>query len=269
MTLRKKLQGQVAIITGAGRGIGASTAELLAQAGAAVVLTARSAEQIEAVAARLRQSGARAIAVPADVSDPEQIEEVVESAVAQFDRVDILINNAGIIWPLDQVLDADMDEWAYNIHVNLVGPFYLARNVVPLMLDRGYGRIINVSSHAAITPVPGGSAYCSAKAGLDMFTRVLALETQGTGVTVNGLRPGDVDTEMQADIRSVDAEDTPNLAAVVDYFQQKYDSGELRSPIDVARAIYWLVGPWSRSVSGQVFDLDDDTWREQVTKDLR
>jgi NAD(P)-dependent dehydrogenase (short-subunit alcohol dehydrogenase family) len=265
---KKKLQGQVAIISGAGRGIGAATAELLAQAGAAVVLTARSADQVESVAARLRQAGGRAIAVEADVSDPEQVEEVVEAGLTQFDRIDILVNNAGVIWPLDAVLDADMDEWAYNIHVNLVAPFYMARSVLPVMLDRGYGRIVNVTSHAAGAPVPGGSAYCAAKAGLEMFTRVLAVETQGTGVTVNALRPGDVDTEMQADIRSVDAEEAPHFAPIVGYFQQKYEEGRLRSPGEVARAIYWLIGPWSRSVSGQVYDLDDETWRSQLDKDL-
>lgn len=266
--IKKKLQGQVAIITGAGRGIGAATAEVLAQAGAVVVLTARSADQLEAVASRLRSAGARAIAIPADVSDPEQIEAVVESATSQFDRVDILVNNAGVIWPLDLAVDADMDEWAYNIHVNLVGPFYMARSVLPLMMDRGYGRIVNVSSSAATTPVPGGSAYCSAKAGLDMFTRVLALELEGSGVTVNALHPGNVDTEMQADIRSVDAEDVSLLAPVVDYCQSIYDAGTLRSPADVARAIYWLVGSRSRAASGQIFDLDDVQWRSQLEKEL-
>ena len=119
----RKLQGQVAIITGGGRGIGAAAGNLLAAAGAAVVLTARSEDQIEAVAKKIRGAGARAIAVPCDVASPDQIEEVVEAALTQYDRVDILVNNAGIVWPVEQVIEADPEEWAYNIHCNLVGPF--------------------------------------------------------------------------------------------------------------------------------------------------
>ena len=159
----KKLQGQVAIITGAGRGIGAAAAERFVAAGASVVLTARSEEELEAVAARLRKQGGRAVAVPGDITDPQDVEEVVESALEQFDRVDVLVNNAGIIWPIDELADSDADEWTYNIFTNLVGPYVMARNVLPLMLEQGRGRIINVSSAAAEVAVPGASAYCAAK----------------------------------------------------------------------------------------------------------
>ncbi len=173
--IRKKLQGQTAIICGASRGIGAASARLLAEAGAAVVLAARSGEQLEAVAEDIRRQGGRAIAVPADVSDPAAAEEIVESALDQFDRVDILVNAAGIIWPLDEAMETDADEWAYNIHVNLIGPFYLARNVLPVMVDQGYGRIVSLTSAAAARPA-GMSAFCAAQAGLEMWTRVVAHE---------------------------------------------------------------------------------------------
>jgi NAD(P)-dependent dehydrogenase (short-subunit alcohol dehydrogenase family) len=186
---KKKLQGQVAIITGAGRGIGAAAAERLAASGARLVLNARTEEEVEAVAARLRQQGALALAVPGDISDPDVVEEVVETALDQFNRVDILINNAAIIWPIEEVAETDPDEWTYNIMVNLVAPFMLTRNVLPLMLEQGYGRILSIGSGAAQRPIVGASAYCAAKAGLDMFTRVLALEVAGTGVTVNSLHP--------------------------------------------------------------------------------
>src|SRR5690606_20998343 len=144
--VRKKLQGQVAIITGGSRGIGAAAGTLLAAAGAAVVLTARNEQQVEATAARLRDQGARAIGVPADVADPGQVEEVVEAALDQFHRVDILVNNAGVIWPLEEVVETDPDEWAYSIQVNLLGPFFMTHNVLPLMVDQQYGRILNISS---------------------------------------------------------------------------------------------------------------------------
>ena len=144
-------------------------------------MTARSEDQVEAVAARLREQGASAIGVPADVADPEQVEEVVESALDQFNRVDILVNNAGIIWPLEEVADMDGDEWSYNIQVNLLGPFYLTQSVLPVMIDQQFGRIINISSGAAMNPTAGESAYCVSKAGLDMLTKVLGLELAGTG----------------------------------------------------------------------------------------
>ncbi|GIV79864.1 SDR family oxidoreductase [Litorilinea aerophila] len=262
---RKKLQGQVAIITGGGRGIGAAAATRLAQAGAAVVVTARSQEEIEALASRLRQDGAQAIAVPADVSDPEQVEEVVESALDQFGRVDILVNNAGVIWPVEELAETDADEWVYNIYVNMIGPFLMARNVLPLMLEQGYGRILNISSGAAQTPIPGLSAYCAAKAGLDMWTRVLALELTGTGVTANVLYPGMVDTDMQSDIRSVD---TSESRLNFDLWHRAHAEGRLRSPQEVAGLIYWLVGPWSRRFNGQVFHDADTEWLAQVRRDL-
>ena len=211
MRIPKKLQGQVAIVTGGGRGIGAATSLQLAQAGASVVLAARSIEQVDAVAARITQNGGRAIGVEADVSDPMQVEEIVESALDQFNRVDMLLNNAAVIWPIEEAADADPDEWAYNIHVNLVGPFYLIRNVLPVMQAQKYGRIVNVGSGAARTPITGMSAYCASKAGLEIMTRVIANELDDSGVTINCLWPGMVDTDMQDDIRSVDTSETLSL----------------------------------------------------------
>jgi 3-oxoacyl-[acyl-carrier protein] reductase len=262
---RKKLQGQVAIVTGGSRGIGAAAAALLVESGAAVVLTARSPEQVEATAAHLRSQGARAIGVAADVADPEQVEEVVESALDQFNRVDILINNAGVIWPLEEVAETDADEWAYTIQVNLLGPFYMTRNVLPVMLDQRYGRILHISSGLAVNPMVGSSAYCTSKAGLDMFMRALALEVEGTGVTSNALYPGMVDTDMQVDIRSVD---TSESRLDLSRFHERYEQGALIAPLEAARQIYWLVGPWSRSHNGVIFKSNDAAWLQQVNADL-
>jgi len=264
-TISRKLQGQVALITGGGRGIGAAAAELLAQAGASLVLTARSEEEIDTVAKRIRKNGGKAIAVPCDVSDFGQIEEVMDAALTQFDRMDILVNNAGLIWPLEEVAESDPDEWAYNIHVNLVGPYNLARHALPLMIDQGYGRILNITSGAANAAIIGASAYSAAKAGLDAFTRTLAAEVAGTGVMVNGLNPGMVDTEMQADVRSVDTEGTRLDTSL---FHTAYESGMLHPPADAAKLIYWLVGPWGRNETGKIFNAGDAEWRAQVEKDV-
>lgn len=261
----KKLQGQVAIVTGGGRGIGASTARSLAQTGAAVVLAARTIEQVDAVAADIQKSGGRAIAVEADVSDPMQVEEVVESALDQFGRVDMLLNNAGIIWPVEESGDADPDEWAYNIHVNLVGPFYLIRNVLPIMKSQKYGRIVNVGSGAGTLPIPGMSAYCASKAGMEMMTKVVAAELGDANITVNYLLPGMVDTDMQTDIRSVDTSETD---LDLSYFHQVHEQQELLTADEVSRYATWLLGPWSKGRSGEVFNVADCEWRDLVKQDF-
>jgi NAD(P)-dependent dehydrogenase (short-subunit alcohol dehydrogenase family) len=170
-----------------------------------------------------------------------------------------------VIWPLEQTVDVDPDEWAYNITTNLIAPFMLVRNVLPLMVDQGYGRILNISSGAAFTPIFGASAYCAAKAGLDMLTRVLALEVAGNGVTVNTLYPGQVDTAMQEDIRSVD---TTGTRLDTTWFHDLHARGELTAPASVADLIYWLVGPWSRDRNGEFFNAGDAAWVAQVARDL-
>lgn len=260
----KKLQGQVAIITGAGRGIGAATAERLVAAGAAVVLAARSEAEVEAVAARLRKRG-RAIAVPGDITDPDVVEEVVESALEQYDRVDILINNAGVVWPIEEVAESDADEWTYNLYTNLIAPFYMVRSVLPVMQDQKYGRIVSVGCSAALQPMAGLSAFCTAKAGLDMFVRTLASELANTGVTTTLLYPGMVDTAMHEDVRSVD---TTESKIDLSSFHEAHAQGGLRNPAQIADLLYWLVGPWSRKANAIAYAADDVEWVAQVTRDL-
>lgn len=259
----KKLQGQVAIVTGASRGIGAATATRLATAGAMVVLAARGADEVEAVAAAIRKTKGLAIAVPADVTDPEAVEEVVESALDQFNRVDILVNNAGVIWPIDEVAEVDAEEWTYSIFTNLIAPLYMARAVLPLFLEQNYGRILNVGS--AVGVQPGLSAYAASKAGLHAFTQTLAHEVAGRGVTANLLVPGFVDTALQEDLRSVD---TTGTRLGFDDFHALHAEHLLSSPAQIADLIYWLVGPWSRQRNGERFDAGDAEWVAKVGRDL-
>jgi NAD(P)-dependent dehydrogenase (short-subunit alcohol dehydrogenase family) len=260
-----KLQGQVAIITGGGRGIGKAAAEQLAALGATVVVTARSQEQVEKVAADLRGKGASALGVSGDVAHAAHVRQIVEETQAQFGRIDIIVNNAAVVGPVKDVVDTDAADWAYSIQVNLLGPFYLVRQVLPFMIEQHYGRIVNVSSGAAINPIVGASAYSTSKAGLDMFTRAVAQELVNSGVTINSFHPGMVDTEMQVDLRSVD---TSAATFDLNRFHDAYKQGQLRSPNDVAKAITWLAGPWSHEHSGKIFRITDEEWMRQVSADL-
>ena len=205
------------------------------------------------------------LAIPTDVSDPEAVQALIAQTIDHYQRIDILINNAGVIWPIEAIIDTDLDEWVYNIHINLIGPFYTMHSVVPAMLAQGYGRIINISSGLGRVPVAGLSAYGAAKAGLDQLTRVIASEVVDTGITVNVLHPGIIDTEMQAELRNVDtSESTLDLGI----FHQYFESQQLVAPYDVARLVYWLAGPWSKGRSGEIFSFRDEAWLGQVDRDL-
>jgi NAD(P)-dependent dehydrogenase (short-subunit alcohol dehydrogenase family) len=263
--VHKQLQGQVALITGGGRGIGKAAAAELAALGAAVVVNARSRDQVESVAAALVAQGAQAVGIPGDVSDPKQVEAITQAVLDRFGRIDILINNAAVIWPVKDVVDTKIEEWAYNIEVNLLGPFYLTHSVLPHLIRQKYGRIVNVSSGAAINPIVGASAYSTSKAGMDMFTRALAHEIANTGVTINSFHPGMVDTEMQVELRGID---TSDASFDLGRFHDAYAQGQLRSPKDVGRAICWLAGPWSHEHNGKIFRTADEEWIRQVNADV-
>jgi NAD(P)-dependent dehydrogenase (short-subunit alcohol dehydrogenase family) len=195
------LTGSVAIVTGAGRGIGRAVATSLHERGVHVALTGRSAGPLEALAAELRESGrpARALALPGDVTDPEAVAATVEAAERDLRPVGLLVNNAGMAESRDApVWDADLDEWWRTVTTNLLGPVLYMRSVVPRMLARGAGRIINVNSRRGVVPMPGQTAYGVSKCGLAMVTESAAAGLRGTGVLVFDYSPGRVRTDLTA-----------------------------------------------------------------------
>jgi 3-oxoacyl-[acyl-carrier protein] reductase len=188
-------QTRVAVVTGASRGIGFSTAEALARAGMDVVVTSTMKGGTAEIARRVRDNGRRVLECVYEASSRQSADALVMAALAELGRVDVLVNNAGIVVrrPLEKMSDDDFD---LVLKVNLSGPFYLVRRLVPQMVRRGYGRIINVSSISATLGSPKAMGYAAAKAGLDAMTRSLAEELRGTGVFVAGLSPGSVETDM-------------------------------------------------------------------------
>ena len=207
------LQGRVAIVTGAGRGIGRAISLSLAEAGADVVAAARTRDEIDVTAALVEKGGRQAFAIAADVSRSDDVDRMVHRAIDRFGRVDILVNNAGKLFkaPLAPFPDVTLEpprvtrttdvrhsdeEWQSVIDINLSGVFYCCRAVAPHMMERGYGKIINLSSNNGTMAFPLVAAYNASKAGVNMLTRVLALEWAPYSICVNAIGPGDYHTEM-------------------------------------------------------------------------
>ncbi len=245
-------QPPVIIITGASRGLGAAVADWLARVGSALTLTARSADALSETTDAVIQRGGRALPVAADAAGPEAADKVVRETIDRFGRIDAVINNAGILSPIARLADADPTQWRRNIDVNLLGPVYLIRAALPF-LSRSTGRAVNVSSGAADKAISGWSAYCAAKAGLTHLTRVLAAEYPE--ITAVSIRPGVVDTRMQAEIRK-NGEAGMTDEAVAGFRRLKAD-GALEPPAVPARAIAWLALKAPADWSGRFLDYDD------------
>jgi len=190
------LTGQVALITGGGRGIGAETAKQLAQQGATVVLVARTRAQLESTAAQIRDAGGKAFWFSADVADESALREAVQSALSINGSIDILVNNAGFIRAFGPIATSDPAEWWHTLEGNLKGMYLTTRLVLPSMLEQGRGQIVNVLSVAGARAFAGLSAYSCAKAAGLMFTRILAKEVRKQGVRVMAILPGAVDTAI-------------------------------------------------------------------------
>ncbi len=191
-----ELSGQVALITGGGRGIGRAVAQAFAAAGAQVAATARSADQLAETVALITAAGGKALALPADVSDPEAVARMVAETERQLGPVDVLVNSAGATGTAGPLWEVDVEEWWHCAAVNIRGPMLCAHRVLPGMVARRRGRILNVVSAAATMAGPYGSAYITTKTALLRFSEVLALETKEYGISVFAVDPGGVRTAM-------------------------------------------------------------------------
>lgn len=191
----KPLDGRIALVTGASRGLGKAMALALAEAGARLALVARDREALEQVAQEARAPGAEVEGFAADVSDEQQVAALRQQVIARFGKLHILINNAGVNLR-KPVTDFTLEEWRRILDINLTGPFLMVRAFLPHMRGHGYGRIINVTSTMSHVGLPLRTAYAASKAGLLGFTRALALELAPEGITVVGISPGPFATEM-------------------------------------------------------------------------
>src|SRR5262245_23789973 len=196
MGLGRLLDGKVAIITGAGRGIGEVTAQIFARAGARMTLAARTGAEVEKVAAMVNDMGGQALPVVTDISDPGSVDTMVKATLARFGTVDILINNAAIPGKDAYIEDASLEQWEQAIKVDLFGTFNCCHSVVPEMKRKRSGRIIILSSTAIHNPIVRKTHYVAAKTGLVGLCRTLALELAPHNITVNTVTPGAVDGQL-------------------------------------------------------------------------
>lgn len=242
----KELAGRVSIITGASRGIGAATARRLAQDGSIVVLASRSASDLAAVAASITDAGGVSIVVPTDVSDCRALDALMQRAKAEFGRLDVLVNNAGVLPAAARAEHTELQAWEAQLRLNLTAPWYLACRFKEAMNPGAAGCVVNITSSAAFYPSVGLSGYNASKAGLNMLTRTLALEWARDRVRVIGVAPGKVDTDL--------------VKPVLDYSERKgvriNPLEAVAAPVEVADLIAYLVSDRARFITGSVITID-------------
>ena len=247
MPQTKELEGRVAVITGASRGLGRAMAIALAEAGAKVVLAARDREKLQESAALVKQAGGEASVHPMDVTREDEVAELAADVKQRYGHADILINNAGMNLR-KPITDFTLDEWNRVIDTNLTSVFLMCRAFVPLMKGRGYGRIINMTSIMSHISLPERTAYSSAKAGLLGFIRALALELAPEKISVIGISPGVFDTEMNQAAKN----DPAKYAA----FTARIAAGEWGKPEDVGALARYLCSDAAAYITGQDIVID-------------
>lgn len=250
------LTGQVALVTGGGRGLGRAFAQALAVCGAAVAVTARSQTQVEETADLIATSGGQALALPGDVTDAPVVTRIVSTVEQHLGPIDILVNNAGIITPMGPVWELDPAEWWHTLDVHVRGSFLYAQAVLPSMIARRRGRIINITSFAGWSAVPYGSAYCLSKAALSALTACLAGETQQYGIQVFSYAPGFVRSAMTEYL----AESPEVERWYGDSFSSIFANGSDTPIAQTIQGLLWLVSGAADALSGRnIGDWDDIT----------
>jgi 7-alpha-hydroxysteroid dehydrogenase len=252
---RFRVEGRVAVVTGAGKGIGAGSALALADAGADVVCAARTKDDIERTAEQVRERGGRALAVPTDVTQRQQLEGLVEAATTEFGRIDILVNNAGG-WLPREALRTSERSFEEAFHFNVTSAFLLTRFCAPHLAATGSGSIVNISSRAGSMVQPGFAAYGTAKAALSFLTRNLASEF-APKVRVNAIEVGSVATTALDYV----AEDESIRSEMI----SKTPMARLGEVEDVAACVLYLASPAASWVTGKVFEVDGGIEHPQLT----
>ena len=252
------IRGKVAIITGAGKGIGRGIARAYASEGAKLVLVSRTLAQVEDAADEARAAGAQAAALAVDVSKPDDVRRMVEYTLERFSRVDVLVNNAAILGPVGPLHLNDAEHWAQAVNINVTGLMLCCHAVLPHMIEQGGGKIINLSGAGVTRASETISAYGTTKAAVVRLTETLALEMLPHNVSVNALGPGQIDTDLLDPMASDDSLIEPMMGAMV----RRTKSGR-GAPLEEAAALaVWLASDASDGLTGRLISATQDDWRE-------
>ena len=252
------IRGKVAIITGAGKGIGRGIARAYTSEGAMLVLVSRTLAQVEDAADEARAAGAQASALAVDVSKPDDVRRMVEHTLERFSRVDVLVNNAAILGPVGPLHLNDAEHWAQAVNINVTGLMLCCHAVLPHMIEQGGGKIINLSGAGVTRASETISAYGTTKAAVVRFTETLALEMLPHNVSVNALGPGQIDTDLLDPMASEDSLIEPAMGAMV----RRTKSGR-GAPLEEAAALaVWLASDASDGLSGRLISATQEDWRE-------
>ncbi len=248
--MHDSLRGRVVLVTGAGRGIGRAIAERFAEAGSAVAVNDIDGRAAAGTAEAITDRGGTAMAAPADVSDSAQVGAMIDAIMAEHGRIDVLVNNAGIISPTLHFFEADEEWWRRIIDVNLTGHFLVSQPVARIMATNGGGSIVNMSSGGATRAHRSFTAYDATKGGIEALTRAMALDLGPYNVRVNALVPGSIDTSgMTADQRALRGENVP--------------LGRIGEPLDMTGAALFLASDEAAYITGETLRVDGGMLAQQ------
>ena len=242
-----EIKNKVALVTGSTRGLGEVAAKSLAKAGADIAVCGRDASDLERVTNSIREMGRNAKGFSIDVTNKKIVFQVVEKIIKYFGQIDILVNNAGVNYRIP-VLEYPEEEWDRVINTNLKGYFLMAQAVVPQMIEKGYGKVINMSSILGTIGLPHQLAYASSKGGVDQMTKVMALEWAKQGVRVNAIGPTYFETELVAQIR----DDTERF----NFINERTPMGRWGYPPELEGSVIFLASPASDFITGQTLYVD-------------
>ena len=253
-----RMEGKVSIVTGGGRGIGKAIAKRFAEEGSIVVLAARSKEEIDETLKEITKKGGHGLSVLTDISKLDDIKKLATTVIENYSKIDVLINNAGVIKPIKPIHEVDIKEWEHNLRINLFGTFYCIKTILPYMISKSYGRIVNLSGGGAFKAMPNFSAYGASKAAVVRLTETVAAEVRNYNITVNAIAPGPIKTKIAYD--TMESGDLGGIESV--RAREVIENNDDVSIDKVTELAVFLASDESRELSGKTISAkwDDITY---------
>ena len=267
--MRKKIENEalakkVAVVTGAGRGIGKEVALGFAKAGADLVIISRTKRELTQTAQEIKRMGQKVMAITADISKPVEVRKVVKKALGRFKKIDILVNNAGVLGPVGPIEENEERDWGKTIGTNLLGTFYFLKEVIPIMKKQKSGKVINLSGGGATSPRPFFSAYAASKAAIVRLTETVAEEVKKYNIQVNAIAPGPINTKMWDEV----------LKAGSKAGQEEFERAKLQkktggAPVEKAVELaIFLASDSSDGLTGRLISAIYDDWQNFTPKKI-